>query len=80
LEDENRTLRTEVTKLEAQNARYRDKWASIKENARRKKMLRDPQALRLDGDGGVTQDVRRMSIKEEEEGDAEDDHPAHSGH
>ncbi|KAG8989117.1 hypothetical protein FRB94_002006 [Tulasnella sp. JGI-2019a] len=67
LEDENRSLKSEVTKLRSQNNRFRDKWATLKEGARRKRMLRDQQALRADGDGGVTEDVRRLSIKEEEE-------------
>ncbi|KAG8885218.1 hypothetical protein FRB98_001900 [Tulasnella sp. 332] len=68
LEDENRSLKSEVAKLRSQNNRFRDKWATLKEGARRKRMLRD-QAAAGGGDGGVAEDVRRQSIKEEEEED-----------
>lgn len=75
LEEENRSLKSEVTKLKSQNSRFREKWATLKEGARRKRMLRDQQAVRTDGDGVGTDDVRRMSIKEEDEEDDGDDGP-----
>lgn len=74
LEDENRSLKSEVAKLRSQNNRFRDKWATLKEGARRKRLLRD-QAAAGGGDGGAAEDVRRLSIKEEEEEDYGDDAP-----
>jgi len=66
VEEENKRLKAENTKLNAQNSRYKEKWASLKESAKKRKSMRDAQ--------GPTDGVKGMVIKEEDEEEL-----AHSG-
>ncbi|KAG8900434.1 hypothetical protein FRB99_006044 [Tulasnella sp. 403] len=69
LEDETKRLRADNTKLTTQNTRFREKWASLKESAKRKRSLREAAG----GGGahvvGISEGLKGTSIKEEDEED-----------